>query len=214
MKSSALLLFCLSVHTFSAAAELVTVCDVGGKINSQVDVVRDSRIADTYVYYLRQNGGVRPFFGDKDSSRGSSVEVACVGRTARALVVTGEFTANFVQGFVLSRNRKNGGFERLDFAEKNRPVWLYLTSSETTIVIPTRGYGETNKKFVVYRHFVGSTAEPQIAPMDELPAQAGADVIKLGDRQSREGAGGAGRAGERGDVTCAGGQPDSRVNNR
>jgi hypothetical protein len=178
MKSSPLLLFCLFVHAFSAAAELVTVCDVGGKINSRVDVVRDSRIADTYVYYLRQNGSMRPFFGEKDSSRGSSVEVACVGRKARALVVTGEFTSNFLQGFVLSRS----GVERLDFAEKNRPAWLYLAPSETTIVIPTHGYGETNKKFVVYRHFVGSIAEPQVVPMDELPAQAGADAIKLGGR--------------------------------
>jgi hypothetical protein len=185
MKSAPLLLCCLLAHAFTAAAEVVTTCDVGSKTSSRVEAIRDSRIADTYVYYLRQNGRMRPFFGDKDSSRGSSVDVACVGRNARALVVTGEFTANFLQGFVLSRNPKNGGVERLDFAEKNRPAWLYLTPSETTIVIPTYGYGETNKKFVVYRHFVGSTAGAQVIPMDELPAQAGADVIKLGGRQPR-----------------------------
>jgi hypothetical protein len=180
MKRSSLLLFCLFVHVFSAAAELVTACDVGGKKRTRVDVVRESKIGDTYIYYLRQNGRMRPFFGDRDSSRGSSVQIACAGRKARALVVTGEFTANFLQGFVLSRNPQNGVVERLDFAEKNRPAWLYLALEETTIIIPTRGYGETNKKFVAYRHSFGSAAGPQVIPMDELPAGAGADVIELG----------------------------------
>lgn len=184
MKRS-LLLFCLFMHSFAAAAERVMSCELGDKMSSRVDVIRDSRIADTHVYYLRQNGNKRPFFGDKDSSRGSSVEIACVGRKARALVVTGEFTANFLQGFMLSLNPKSGKVERLDFAEKNRPTWLYLSPSEATIVIPTNGYGETNKKFVAYRHSFGSTAEAQVVPMDELPAEANAEVVQLGGHHSR-----------------------------
>ena len=185
MKNSVILLCCLFAHAFAVAAELVTTCDLGGKASSRVDVVRDSKIADTYVYYLRQKGSKRPFFEDKDSSRGSSVQIACVGSHARALVVTGEFTANALQGFVLSRNPKNAVVERLDFAEKNRPAWLYLSPSETDVVIPTHGYGETNKKFVVYRQFVGSGAEPQVVPTDELPARDGAEVIKLDGDRSR-----------------------------
>jgi hypothetical protein len=124
---------------------------------------------------------MRPFFEDKDSSRGESVRIACVGLRTRALVVTGEFTANFLQGFVLSRNPISGVVERLDFAERRRPGWLYLSPSETDVVIATHGYGETNKKFVVYRHYLGSDAEPQAVPMDELPARAGAEVVKMGD---------------------------------
>jgi hypothetical protein len=185
MRSLVLLLCCLFAHACSAGAELVKTCDIGGKASSRVDVIRDSKIADTYVYYLRQNGSVRSFFEDKDSSRGSSVQIACVGSHTRALFVTGEFTANALQGFVLSRNPKNAVVERLDFAEKNRPAWLYLSPSETDVVIPTHGYGETNKKFVVYRHFVGSAAEPQVVPTDVLPARDRAEVIELGGGRSR-----------------------------
>lgn len=180
-----LILFCLFVHSLTVAAELVTSCDVGGKTNSRVEAVRDYPIADTQVYYLRQNGRKRPFFEDKDSSRGSSVEVACVGRKTRALVVTGEFTANFLQGFVLSLNPKTGVVERLDFAEKNRPVWLYLTPADTTIVIPTNGYGESNKKFVVYRRSFGSAAGARAIPMDAPPPQTGSEVIELRGHLSR-----------------------------
>lgn len=179
MKSSVLLLCCVFAHPFSAAAELVKRCDVGSKASSRVDAVRDSKIADTYVYYLRQNGSARPFFEDRDSSRGASVRIACVGSHTRALVVSGEFTANFLQGFVLIRNPINGVVERLDFAEKNPPSWLYLSSSETDVVIRTNGYGETNKKFIVYRHVTGVNTEPQVVPMNELPARAGAEVIEL-----------------------------------
>jgi hypothetical protein len=75
--------------------------------------------------------------------------------------------------------------ERLYFAEKGRPAWLYLSPSEITVVILGHGYGEMNKKFVVYRHFIGSAAEPQVVPMDELPSPAGAVVIELGGHQSR-----------------------------
>lgn len=148
-------------------------------------MIRESKIADTYVYYLRQKGLKRPFFEEKDNSRGSSVVISCVGSRTRALVVTGEFTANSLQGFVLRRNPKNETIERLDFAEKTRPGWLYLSPSETDVVIPTHGYGETNKKFVVYRHVLGSSAEPQVIPMDELPAHTGADFIKLGSDRLR-----------------------------
>lgn len=185
MKSPAILLCCLLFHESSAAAELVTSCDVGDKAGRRIDVMRDSKIADTYVYYVQQNGAVRPFFENKDSSRGSSVQVACVGSHLRALVVTGEFTANALQGFVLSFNSRKGAVERLDFAEKNRPAWLYLSPSETDIVVPTHGYGETNKKFIVYRRFVGSTIEPQVIPTDQLPTPSGADVIKLGSDRLR-----------------------------
>ena len=182
MKSPVLLLCCVLAHALSEAAELVKTCDVGSNAGSRVDAVRDSKIGDTYVYYLRQNDATRPFFEDKDSSRGASVHIACVGSHTRALVVSGEFTANFLQGFVLSRSPVNGLVERLDFAEKNRPSWLYLSPSETAVVIRTNGYGETNKKFIVYRHFTGADTEPQVVPMDELPARAGAEVIELDGR--------------------------------
>lgn len=186
MKKSVLLSLCLLANAFSSAAELVASCDVGSKSHRRVEAIRDSKIADTYVYYLRQNGSTRPFFEDKDSSRGSSVQIACVGFHARALVVTGEFTANALQGFVLSRNPFNGAVERLDFAEKNRPAWLYLSPTETAVAIPTHGYGETSKKFVVYRHVLGSAAEPQVIPTDDLPAQGSAEVIELNNGQARQ----------------------------
>lgn len=174
---SAVFWFCFSVHSLGGTAELVGSCDLGRTM--RVDVIRDERIADTHVYYLRQHGKKQPFFRERNISRGSSVQVDCVGQQLRALVVTGEFTSNFRQGFVIRANPKSGRADRFDFAEKSRPVWLYLALSESTVVIPTNGYGESNKKYVAYRHTIGSNAEPAVIALDELPDQGTGEMISL-----------------------------------
>lgn len=125
MKNSSLLMLCLVAPLLARGAERVISCELGGKANSRVVAVRGAKIADTYVYSLRQGAPMQPFFGDQESSRGSAVQIDCAGQRNRALVVSGEFTSNFLQGFVLVRNPTSGATERFDFAEKNRPIQLY-----------------------------------------------------------------------------------------
>lgn len=145
----------------------------------RVEVIREAPIADTHVYLLRQNGKATPIFSDVDSSRGASVSAACVGRTNRALVLSGEFTANAVQGFVLTYTPASKKVARLDFAEKSRPKWLYLSKNETIVVIPTHGLGETSKKFVAYRTPAGSSDAAAGEGIDQLPKAEGYEKIDL-----------------------------------
>lgn len=159
----------------SFAAELVKACDVGVPLA----IVRDSKIADTHIYYLQQGGKRAPVLGDPDQSRGSDVIAECVGKNTRALVVSGEFTANAVQGFVITRPPGSSTPERLDFAEKSRPQWLYLSKHEIIAVVPTLGYGETNAKYVTYRHTIGLPGADRVDATDQLPPASGFEVIKL-----------------------------------
>jgi len=168
------LLFALSTST-SFAAELVKACDVG----TPVAIVRDSKIADTHIYYLQQGGKRRPVFGDPDQSRGSDVVAQCVGKNIRALVVSGEFTANALQGFVIARPPGSSTPERLDFAEKNRPQWLYLSKHEIIAVVPTLGYGETSAKYAAYRHAIGQSNADRVDAIDQPPSAGGFEVIDL-----------------------------------
>lgn len=160
-------------------AEVVTSCDIGGGPTVRVEVIREAPIADTHVYLLRQNGHATPIFSDLDSSRGTSVSAACVGQKNRALVLSGEFTANAVQGFVLTYKPANQKVTRLDFAEKSRPKWLYLSKNETIVVIPTYGLGETSKKFVAYRTAIGSSDAAFGEGIDQLPKADGYEKIDL-----------------------------------
>ena len=173
-------LFFLCLGGSAGAAELVLSCDVGGGVPKRIDVVRDSQIADTHIYYVRQGGEARPVFGYLDDSRGSDVEIACVGKKRHALVVSGAFTGNFLKGVVLVRNPGTNTAERLDFAEKGRPSLLFLAAGELLAAFQTDGYGESDKKFVVYRHIFGAKVDKEAIGTDRLPASKRFEVIRLG----------------------------------
>lgn len=171
--------FCLLASPLVAASEVVTACDVGGGPRMRLEVLRETPIADTHVYSLRQQGKSTPVFSDIDGSRGASVSAVCVGRKQRALVFSGEFTANAVQGFVLTFKPKTQKVGRLDFAEKSRPKWLFLSKNETIVVVPTHGLGETSSKYVAYRAPAGSSASPAGEGIDQLPRAEGYEKIDL-----------------------------------
>jgi hypothetical protein len=168
--------------TSAPAAELVLTCKLGPRPSQSVAVVRDLKIASTHVYYL-QHGKVRtPFFGSLDNSRGSFVHVQCVGAKQRALIVSGEFTANALQGFAITHFPESDRPERLEFAEKNRPMRLYLAPHEMLLVVATGGFGETDAKYIVYRHVSGRGEQDEAQGKNELPSSPGFDVLNLKGR--------------------------------
>ncbi len=134
---------------------VVTGCEVGGGISMRLEVHRESPIADTHVHSLRQMGKSTPVFSDIDGVRGASVRVVCVGRKHRALVLSGEFTANAAQGCVLTFKPHTQKVGRLDFAggvirmngarDRNRTGTPFLTrdfKSRVSTSFTTRAAGE------------------------------------------------------------------------
>lgn len=174
----------LLVITQSPAAELVVKCKLGTLPSQQIEVIRDSEVASTYIYYLQQAGVRKPFFGTLEQSRGATVRVDCVGKKIRALVVSGEFTANAIQGFVIAFPPGQKTAARLDFAEKSRPTRLYLAPREMLVVVPTHGYGETDAKYALYRHRMGNGIPPdEVMGANSLPPTLGFDVVRLGSHK-------------------------------
>lgn len=172
-------LFSLCVASVSYAAEVVNVCKLGGKASSRVELIRDRKIASTYIYYVRQGGKRTPLFGTHELSRGSDVVAQCVGAKQRALILSGEFTANAVQGVVFASRPHPTGYDRLDFAEKGRPRLLYLGVDRLIVVVPTSGVGEGNAKYTLYRHALIGEVSDRIEQADELPPAQGLEVIEL-----------------------------------
>ena len=169
----------LSLSSLVAAADLVKVCDVGVAKRQRVEVLREEQIGSTYVYSIRHGGIVTPFFGDSEQSRGDPVSIVCVGKSTQALIVWGEFTANALQGFVLLSPAKGNSLERVDFAEKVPPGRLYLGRREVMVVFPTMGLGETNARYVVYRHAFGQLGSDHVESSNVLPSPIGFEVIQL-----------------------------------
>jgi hypothetical protein len=164
---------------FTAAAEVVIACDIGAGPTMRVEVIREAPLADTYVYLLRQNGKATPVFSHAVSSRGTSVRAACVGKKHRALFLSGEFGANAVQGFVLTCKPGRRKVGRLDFADKRRAEWLFLSKADAIVLVPTHGLGEASKKFVAYRQAMGSSGAPAGEGIDRLPKARGYEKVAL-----------------------------------
>lgn len=153
-----------------AHAEVLVSCHVGSGPTTHVEVVRENRVADTWLYALRMNGRTTPVFSDAEGSRGSVVYARCVGKRTRAIVFAGEFSANALQGFVLTYDPKNALPGRLSFADKQRPDWVFLNGKETLVVVPTKGLGETSAKFRIYRGSTGENSEPAPEAANVLPS--------------------------------------------
>ena len=174
-------LFCLMLcGQYAFADTKLLSCNLGGSPPRIVDVLRRHKIYDTYIYYLRINGRrEQPVLGDTEKSRGTHTFLKCLGKDTRGLIFSGEFTANYPQGIVITYNSSIGEFERIDFAERNLPAWLYLGALDTMVVIPSGGYGETDKKFVVYRYMAGEGQEEQAKFSDILPSAIGYKVTRV-----------------------------------
>jgi hypothetical protein len=164
----------------AANAAVVKTCQVANGTSNPIKVVRERQIADTYIYTLHYSGKTEYFFETPDGSRGVTVKVICAGKKERALVAYGEFTANYQQGFALIYNRLTAKIERLDFAEKGPPEWLYLGKKEAIVIAPTYGLGENwGKPYVAYRHIKGRDEDPDPEGVDIPTAPPGYDAIKL-----------------------------------
>jgi len=164
----------------SFGAEVVETCQLGDRPAHIIQITREHEIADSYIYGF-QYGDTPPYiYGDPNTSRGLSVHIACAGKKQHALVVFGEFASNFLQGFVIVRNRRSGKLHRLDFAERSPPQWLYIGRDETVVVLPAHGSVEySGKKYIVYRRANRDGAQAAISGSDVLPPSEGFEVTQL-----------------------------------
>ena len=166
--------------TTSALADgmtVVTSCTVGSNGGHALSLLRDHPIGGTAVYYVGKDGAepVRLYAGDSDKSRGDDVLAACVGTIGRALVLSGEFTSNYIQGVAIRYNTRSQRWERIDFAERERPESVYLDTREFTLLIPNHGRNESGKRFILYRYESGKGDVTQIYS-DRRPQS---EVVKI-----------------------------------
>jgi hypothetical protein len=150
------------VHCASIAQTVVMRCDIGTPAHPQkVELLRSKRIADTHVYSIRlvPSRENQFLFADAQESRGSNVRYLCAGKDKKSLVVSGEFTSNFLKGVALVYRQQR--IEKLEFADRARPQWLYLGEDSIAVVMPTNGRGEVPEKYVSYTHAFGDSQETQ-----------------------------------------------------
>lgn len=80
----------------------------------------------------------------------------------------------YLKGVAVRKNPTSHAVERIDFAEKALPRWLYLNQAEMRLIIPNIG-NEVPSKYLVYR--AGTADQP--AAVDALPDKRGFKVVPI-----------------------------------
>lgn len=100
---------------------------------------------------------------------------ACVNHV---LVFAISYGPPYLKGVAVRKNPTSHAVERIDFAEKALPRWLYLNQAEMRLVIPNIG-NEVSSKYLVYGPSPGDGTADQPAAVDTLPDKRGFKVVRL-----------------------------------
>jgi hypothetical protein len=182
MKNIPITLIALLILPFSAAAEklsMVETCSLGANNNSVVSIMKAHPILDSNIYYLQQQQQKpHPVFQSKEMSRGAEVLTLCAGQGEHVLIISGEFTSNYIQGFAVRYNVAANEFQRINFAERNRPKFIYLTENKMLVVFSNTP-NESSKKYLIYQYISGKGQSEAAYGADQLPRKTEAEKIIL-----------------------------------
>lgn len=98
--------------------------------------------------------------------------------TSSSLIFALNYGSPYLKGVVLRKNPLSHSIERIDFAEKSLPRWLYLGQEQMRLVIPNIG-NEVSGKFLVYDYFAGKGQSEEAGSVDVRPDTHGFKVLRL-----------------------------------
>ncbi|WP_239949744.1 hypothetical protein [Dyella terrae] len=167
-------------------------CPLGRDGTHVVAVTSKRPVADTRHYDLRVGNDKPVALFDStgradsddpnfDASRGSDVQIECLGAPEKVLVISGEFTSNFLQGVAIRFNTAMHRWERVDFAERTRPIAVYLEASGMSVIFANGGQ-EVAGRYLVYRYPGQADAMAGPVAVNTLPAGRDIETIRLPNR--------------------------------
>ncbi|WPX16073.1 hypothetical protein RHM58_18450 [Pseudomonas sp. 10S4] len=95
------------------------------------------------------------------------------------LVISGEFTSNFLQGVLFYFNSGDGKIERIDFAERNRPRWVSISAQGAQVIFENTG-NESSSKYLTYGK---NGAYVELSELPSTSSSAGEKLIDLKNGQ-------------------------------
>ncbi|MBC8997559.1 hypothetical protein IAI51_13570 [Pseudomonas sp. N40(2020)] len=133
--------------------------------------------ADGQRLFVKFDGKIETAFTDMpDEDFVGDVRLAkCTGAT---LIFALSYGSPYTKGVVLRKNPTSRVLERINFAEKALPRFLYLSAEQMRLVIPNEGY-EVPEQYLVYDYFSRKHQSDEPQGFDVLPDQGEFTVIDL-----------------------------------
>ncbi|MGL6243409.1 hypothetical protein [Pseudomonas sp.] len=165
--------FCIQALAVQPHLSTVIDCELEGPKNT-ISLLRGSPIVDTYIYKVRHAQKASFMYEDAEASRGGNVKWQCASdqQNLNVLVVSGEFSSNFLQGVLFYFDSGDGHIERINFAERNRPRWVRISAQGAQVIFENT-CNESSHKYLSYGRN-GAFLE-----LDELPVISSSDGDRL-----------------------------------
>lgn len=159
-----------------AAAPLTTVrtCLLDG--GARISLLAEPGV-DGNRFYLRINDNVGKAFTDMPESDfvGTIALSTCVDHV---LVFAISYGPPYLKGVAVRQNPVSHVTERIDFAEKALPRWLYLSPTAMQLVIPNIG-NEVSSKYLVYGLIAEKESANEASARNTLPDKSGFKVWRV-----------------------------------
>ncbi|MDI2591078.1 hypothetical protein POF45_06475 [Pseudomonas sp. 681] len=133
--------------------------------------------ADGQRLFVNIDKKTQPAFTDMPDADfvGEVVMARCAGSS---LIFALDYGSPYLKGVVLRKNPVSHSIERIDFAEKALPTFLYLGQTQMRLVFPNIG-NETPKRFLIYDYVSGKGQGEEASGSDIVPGKSGFEVIDL-----------------------------------
>lgn len=175
MRSQSLMALLFAAST-AAATPMVAVrtCSLDG--GTRISLLAEPRLEGNRLF-LRMDGKIGRAFSDMPESDfvGAIALSACVNHV---LVFAISYGPPYLKGVAIRHNPLSHVTERIDFAEKALPQWLYLSPTAMQLVIPNIG-NEVSSKYLVYGFSVEKGQASEASARDTLPDESGFKVWRV-----------------------------------
>lgn len=105
-------------------------------------------------------------------------EVVMAKCASSSLIFVMNYGSPYLKGVVLRKNPATHSIERIDFAEKALPRYLYLGQKQMRLVIPNIG-NEVSTKYLVYDYYSGKGQSEEAVGSDVVPTGHGFKAMRL-----------------------------------
>lgn len=169
-----------------------TTCQLGTTPSYTISIIESTPIGSTKLYSIQYpDTSEHPIYMTQETtqedaiklSQGSDVRVICSGSPERTLIVTGEFSSNFIQGIILRYDSKLKALQRLDVSERSPVSKVYFGQNYFSAVVAS-DYRETSKKYLIYKYSSQKKASETPLDSDALPSARARQVITIQSRQN------------------------------
>ena len=173
--SGLVLLLLISATAAAAQPKLLLACPQAD--GTQIKLMAEP-VSGGNRFYVEIDGRMDKAFTDMPDADfvGEIMLSRCI---EHVLVFAIDYGPPYRKGIATRKRLAGAGVDRIDFAEKGLPRWLYVNPRDLMLVIPNLGH-EVASPFLLYKFAADSGQPLTAAGIEKLPDKKGFKAVRIG----------------------------------